>query len=70
MEALAFKKEARKLETISPLEFHCLAPLKFFEHCANCPEYESGCSYLNMALALFHGEKKLRYTGAMGKAYK
>jgi hypothetical protein len=71
MEAIALKKEVRKEVrgpgSISPLDFHCLAPLKFFEHCANCPEFSSDCSYLKMALALLHGEKKLRYTGPMGK---
>ena len=70
MEAVALRKEGGRPQTISPLEFHCLTPLKFFEHCANCPEFNSDCSYLKMALELFHGEKKLRYTGPMGKAHK
>ena len=63
MEALALRKKGGKSETVSPVDFHCLAPLKFFEHCANCPDFSSDCSYLKMVLSLLNGEKKLRYTG-------
>lgn len=46
---------------ISPIEFDCQSPLKFYEHCKTCPRFNDDCRYLKMGLELLLREKVLRY---------
>jgi hypothetical protein len=46
---------------ISPLEFDCQSPLKFYEHCKKCARFSDDCHYLKMGLELLLHEKVLRY---------
>lgn len=46
---------------ISPLEFDCQSPLKFYEHCKKCARFSDDCHYLKMGLELLLHEKILRY---------
>ena len=46
---------------ISPLEFDCQSPLKFYEHCKKCARFSDDCHYLKMGLELLLREKVLRY---------
>ena len=48
-------------ECISPLEFDCQSPLKFYEHCKKCARFSDDCHYLKMGLELLLREKVLRY---------
>lgn len=62
MEAISLRKEREEPESVSPLEFNCLSPLKLYEHCVSCPQFGEDCPHVKTLLALLSGEKKLRYS--------
>ena len=47
--------------TISVFEFGCQAPLKFLEHCTNCPRFGDGCPDLALGKQILRGRKKVDY---------
>jgi NADH-quinone oxidoreductase subunit F len=53
----------RNPESIRVMEFGCEAPMKFYEHCVACPQYEGGCPDLALSRALLEGKKKLVFAG-------
>ena len=66
-EAHIFKKECpagicRNPEIIRILEFGCESPVKFYEHCAACPQFEGGCADLDLSRDLLEGKKKLVFS--------
>ena len=61
MEALALRKKGGKSETVSPVDFHCLAPLKFFEHCAKCARFGDDCPDLTLGKEVLRGKKRIAY---------
>ena len=53
---------AKKItKNISILEFGCLAPLKFFEHCSNCARFGDNCPDLSLGKDILRGKKKIAY---------
>jgi hypothetical protein len=51
----------RMSKTISVLEFGCLAPLRFFEHCVACARFGDDCPDLAMGKEILRGKKKIAY---------
>lgn len=49
---------------IHALEFDCQTPIKFYEHCSNCPKFDNGkCPDLALLMKILSGKKKLVYNG-------
>jgi hypothetical protein len=61
MKGIHIQKESGESEGVNPLEFHCQAPLKFYEHCTKCPRFGDDCPYLRLGLELFLKEKHICY---------
>jgi hypothetical protein len=66
-EAHIYKKECpagvcRNPEIIRILEFGCESPLRFYEHCASCPQFEVGCADLALSRDLLEGKKTLVFS--------
>jgi hypothetical protein len=53
----------RNPEIIRVTEFFCEAPMRFYERCVACPQYEGGCPDLALSGALLEGKKKLVFVG-------
>jgi hypothetical protein len=51
----------QKSKTISVLEFRCLSPLKFFEHCAACARFGDDCQDLAIIKEVLRGNKEVVY---------
>ena len=51
----------RSSKTISVLEFGCLAPIRFFEHCAGCARFGDECPDLAIGKDVLRGKKKIAY---------
>ena len=51
----------QKSKTISVLEFRCLSPLRFYEHCAACARFGDGCQDLAMIKEVLRGNKEVVY---------
>ena len=49
-------------KSINVLEFGCLAPLRFFEHCVSCARFGDDCPDLAMGKEILRGRKKIAYT--------
>ncbi len=52
---------------ISVFEFGCEAPLRFFEHCANCARFGDDCPDLSMGKEVLCGSKRIAYGDSQGK---
>jgi len=52
---------------ISVFEFGCEAPLRFFEHCTNCPRFGDDCPDLAMGKEILRGKKKIAYGDHQGE---
>ena len=50
-----------KQVTIHALEFGCQTPLRFYEHCASCPQFGEGCEDLRLGEEVLRGRKRLVY---------
>lgn len=46
---------------IHVLEFECLAPLNFYEHCKKCPRFDNKCPDLSLGLEILRRKKKIVY---------
>jgi len=51
---------SRKLKTIHATEFSCQTPLKFYEHCSSCPQFD-GCSDLALIKEILRMKKNVNY---------
>jgi hypothetical protein len=62
--AIKCKKEtamnSRKPKTIHATEFSCQTPLKFYEHCSSCPQFD-GCSDLALIKEILRMKKNVNY---------
>ena len=66
-EAHIFNKECpsgvcRNPGIVRVTEFGCEAPMRFYEHCVACPQFEGGCPDLALSRALLEGRKKLVFS--------
>ena len=69
-EAHILKKECpagvcRNPEIIRVTEFGCQGPMRFYEHCVSCPQFEEGCPDLALSAAMLEGKKKLVFSDKM-----
>jgi len=46
---------------IHPTEFHCQTPLKFFEHCSSCPQFNE-CPDLALIKEVLRMKKSINYS--------
>jgi len=51
----------QKSKTISVLDFRCLSPLRFYEHCAACARFGDDCQDLSMIKEVLRGNKEVVY---------
>jgi len=51
---------SRKPKTIHVKEFGCQTPLKFYEHCSSCPQFD-GCSDLALIKEILRMKKSVNY---------
>jgi hypothetical protein len=51
----------QKSKAVSVLEFRCLAPLRFYEHCAACARFGEDCPDLSLIKELLRGNKDVAY---------
>lgn len=51
---------SRKPKTIHATEFSCQTPLKFYEHCSSCPQFD-GCSDLALIKEILRMKKNVNY---------
>jgi NADH-quinone oxidoreductase subunit F len=66
-EAHIFNKECpsgvcRNPGIVRVTEFGCEAPMRFYEHCVACPQFEGGCPDLALSRGLLEGKKKLVFS--------
>jgi NADH-quinone oxidoreductase subunit F len=66
-EAHIFNKECpsgvcRNPGIVRVTEFGCEAPMRFYEHCVACPQFEGGCPDLALSRTLLEGKKKLVFS--------
>jgi len=52
---------------ISVFEFGCEAPLRFFEHCTQCPRFGDDCPDLALGKEILRGKKKVAYGDNQGE---
>jgi hypothetical protein len=50
----------RRSKTIHATEFSCQTPLKFYEHCSSCPQFD-GCSDLALIKEILRMKKSVNY---------
>jgi len=62
--AIKCKKEpamnSKSSKKIHATEFHCQTPLKFYEHCSSCPQFD-GCSDLALIKEILRMKKNVNY---------
>jgi len=51
---------SRKPKTIHATEFGCQTPLKFYEHCSSCPQFD-GCPDLALIKEILRMKKDVNY---------
>ncbi len=52
--------KSRKSGVIHATEFSCQTPLKFYEHCSSCPQFD-GCSDLALIKEILRMKKDVNY---------
>jgi hypothetical protein len=57
----------QKSRAVSVLEFRCLAPLRFYEHCAACARFGEDCPDLSLIKEILRGNKKVVCGGDLDK---
>ena len=51
---------SKNLKIIHAAEFHCQTPLKFYEHCSSCPQFDE-CSDLALIKEVLRMKKSINY---------
>ena len=51
----------KRLGKVHALEFGCQAPLRFYEECSICPQFDLDCPDLAQGIELLRGKKGIAY---------